>query len=152
MDNTTKTLNFDREIPFPVIAQLPEDQKTRLRSVAQMLKMPEYAWGTNSYFRHLIFEAEERLGSGGATVPGNGLASAIVRIGRKVLIDLDEFDLWVEGHRMSSEKRSKQQSTAHADGLSSDVPSMALGARYDSNQQAVVTENLVAHRVGRLKP
>ncbi len=39
------------------------------------------------------------LGSGGAIVPGNGLASAIVRIGRKVLIDLNAFDVWVESHR-----------------------------------------------------
>ena len=72
----------------------------RLSTVAQMLKMPEYAWATNSYLRHVIFEAEDRLGSGGVSVRGNGLAPAIVRIGRKVLIDLDEFDRWVEGHRM----------------------------------------------------
>ncbi len=85
-------------------ARLSEGQKTRLRTVAQMLNMTEYAWATNSYLRHVIFEAEERLGSGGAKVAGNGLAPAIVRLGRKVLIDLDEFDLWIEQHRMKTER------------------------------------------------
>jgi hypothetical protein len=31
--------------------------------------------------------------------PGNGLASAIIRIGRRVLIDLDRFDAWIEAQR-----------------------------------------------------
>jgi hypothetical protein len=29
----------------------------------------------------------------------NGLNSALVRIGRRVLIDEDQFSLWLEGHR-----------------------------------------------------
>ena len=54
---------------------------------------------TQSVLRHLIFNAEPRVGSGGTIIPGNGLASAIVRIGRTVLIDLDRFDDWIESHR-----------------------------------------------------
>lgn len=39
------------------------------------------------------------MGNGGHISPGNGLAPAIIRIGRKVLIDLDVFDTWVDGQR-----------------------------------------------------
>ncbi len=38
--------------------------------------------------RYLIFNAET-----------NGLNSALVRIGRRVMIDLERFDQWLEGHR-----------------------------------------------------
>ncbi len=46
--------------------------------------------------RNLIFKAKSRHSSSGA-IPGNGLieAGAIVRIGRKVLIDEDRFFDWV---------------------------------------------------------
>lgn len=46
--------------------------------------------------RNLIFKAESRQSSKGE-IPGNGLieAGAILRIGRKVLIDEDRFFDWV---------------------------------------------------------
>lgn len=51
---------------------------------------------TEAALRNLIFKAERRHSSNGE-VPGNGLieAGAIVRIGRKVLIDEDCFFDWV---------------------------------------------------------
>jgi len=51
---------------------------------------------TPAALRNLIFKAEQRHSSKGA-IPGNGLieAGAIVRIGRKVLIDEDRFFEWV---------------------------------------------------------
>ncbi|MBY6066221.1 hypothetical protein KUW17_05670 [Leisingera aquaemixtae] len=69
-----------------------------------MLTLKKYGWATESFLRHAIFQAEDRLGTGGAVVPGNGLAPAILRIGRKILIDLDEFDNWVEQQRMQPVK------------------------------------------------
>lgn len=52
---------------------------------------------TESALRNLIFKADERPGAN-CTIPGNGLieAGAVVRIGRKVLIDEDRFFEWVE--------------------------------------------------------
>jgi hypothetical protein len=46
--------------------------------------------------RNLIFRAESRKSSLGA-IPGNGLieAGAILRVGRRVLIDEDRFFAWV---------------------------------------------------------
>lgn len=47
--------------------------------------------------RNLIFKADEREGANG-TIQGNGLleAGAIIRIGRKVLIDEARFFDWVD--------------------------------------------------------
>ncbi|MDO6481906.1 hypothetical protein [Shimia thalassica] len=76
----------------------------RLATVAQILELPEYSWASNSYIRSLIYNAEERFGSGGTRLPGNGFAPAVIRIGGKVLIDLDEFDAFVERHRMEPKR------------------------------------------------
>ena len=54
---------------------------------------------SQSALRFLIFNADERTNSRGETIPGNGLAPAIIRIGRKVLIDEDKFLEWIEQHR-----------------------------------------------------
>lgn len=118
MDITRETLKLDDEGQFGAATSLSNRHRLRLRTVGQMLNMSEYAWATNSYLRHVIFAAEDRVGSGGATVLGNGLAPAIVRIGRKVLIDLDEFDRWVEGHRMDGGKVPVRDvvSTTHVTG------------------------------------
>jgi hypothetical protein len=91
------------------MAHIPDDNPEtnirstkRLQTVKQILHDPSYSWITNSYLRHAIFEAEDKIGSGGASISGNGLASAVIRIGRKILIDMNEFDRWIEGHRMST--------------------------------------------------
>ncbi len=71
----------------------------RLCTVRQIPNQPGYEWTSQSFLRHAIFNAEDRVGSGGTIIPGNGLSGAILRLGRKVLIDLDEFDEWVNAHR-----------------------------------------------------
>jgi hypothetical protein len=44
-----------------------------------------------------IFKAEDRFDSKGRKIPGNGLAKtgAIIRRGRKVLIDVDKYAAWL---------------------------------------------------------
>jgi len=49
---------------------------------------------SQSSLRALIDKARERYSSRGI-VPGNGLAPAIVRVGRKVLIDEEAFFRWL---------------------------------------------------------
>ena len=46
-----------------------------------------------------IFKSEDRLDSKGRKIPGNGLAQygAIIRRGRKVLIDVDRYGAWLAG-------------------------------------------------------
>ena len=51
--------------------------------------------------RYYIFNAESRKNSRGETIPGNGLAEAgaILRIGRKVLVDEDRFFQWLDSQQ-----------------------------------------------------
>ena len=60
---------------------------------------------TTSSLRNLIFKADERQSSHGL-IAGNGLleVGAIIRIGRKVLINEDRFFQWVESHQFGGEK------------------------------------------------
>ena len=60
---------------------------------------------TPSSLRNLIFKANERLCTNGA-IAGNGLleTGAIIRIGRKVLINEDRFYQWIESQNTGSHK------------------------------------------------
>jgi hypothetical protein len=62
-------------------------------------EIPGYEWLSASVLRHWIFASEDRVGSGGAVIPGNGFARAVIRVQRKILIDLNELDLWIESYR-----------------------------------------------------
>lgn len=93
----------------------PNSAVQRLATVAQILELPEYSWASNSYIRSLIYNAEERFGSGGTRLAGNGFAPAVIRIGGKVLIDLDEFDAFVERHRMEP-KRAQTEIPCNTNG------------------------------------
>ena len=46
-----------------------------------------------------IFKAQDRFDSKGRKIPGNGLAAsgAIIRRGRKVLIDVEKYGAWLSG-------------------------------------------------------
>lgn len=48
-----------------------------------------------------IFKAQDRFDSKGRKIPGNGLAAAgaIIRRGRKVLIDVDRYGAWLAGSK-----------------------------------------------------
>jgi hypothetical protein len=60
---------------------------------------------TPSAIRNLIFKADERHSSNGV-IKGNGLkeAGAIIRIGRKVLIDENQFYAWVQNQNVGVQK------------------------------------------------
>jgi hypothetical protein len=73
----------------------------RLATIEKTADLYADAGLTPAAIRALIFRADDRTNSRGDPLPGNGLgrAGAIVRIGRKVLIDLDRFAAWLESHR-----------------------------------------------------
>lgn len=54
-----------------------------------------------------ILNARDRVNSRGERIPGNGLeeAGAIVRIGRRVLIDEQAFFRWIAGQQRRSRAR-----------------------------------------------
>jgi hypothetical protein len=77
----------------------------RAVSVKQMAALPPYKGiFTEPALRALIHKSEPGYNSRGEIMPGNGLleAGAIIRIGRRVLIDLDRFDSWVQAQRITA--------------------------------------------------
>lgn len=58
------------------------------------------AFPNERVLRNLIFKARDRYSSGGV-IKGNGLDVAIIRIGRKVLIDEDKLIEWLYSHTES---------------------------------------------------
>ncbi len=72
----------------------------RLATIRKCASTPGYDVFTESALRHLIFGSEERLNSRGEATKGNGFGRVVIRIGRKVFLDLDEFDNWIESHRV----------------------------------------------------
>lgn len=59
---------------------------------------------TPAAIRAQVFKADDRLNSRGEKIHGNGLAQsgAIIRRGRKVLIDLDAYGRWLAGRGESA--------------------------------------------------
>ena len=64
------------------------------------------AFSENSLRFH-IFNAESRKNSRNEVIQGNGLASALFRIGKKVLVDEGRFLEWVEQHRCADSASSR---------------------------------------------
>lgn len=78
-------------------------KQPRLATVSELPSKSGYSWLTQAAMRHLIFKATPRKNSKGEAIPTNGLieCGAIIKLGRKVLVDLDRFDQWVEQHRQA---------------------------------------------------
>lgn len=75
-------------------AFLPSEQRPVILTVAQFaIRNPAF---TLPALRNLIFKADSRHSSLGV-IPGNGLAEcgAIIRLGRRVLLDEAKFLAWV---------------------------------------------------------
>lgn len=83
-------------------AQIPAHLQPRNR-LATVRQTAEAYCGlfTEQGIRDLIFKAEDRFNFRGDRIKGNGLAEhgAIVRLGRRVLIDLDGFESWLDSHK-----------------------------------------------------
>ena len=62
----------------------------RMITVDKMHLEPGYGWAKPATLRNLIFKADQ-----------NGLreSGAIVKLGRRILLDLDCIDLWLASHR-----------------------------------------------------
>lgn len=74
------------------------------------------AW-SKAALRNLILNSEDRLNSKGERIPGNGLAEfgAIVRVGRRVLIDEEAFFRWIAEQQAKARRvHPAPQREAHA--------------------------------------
>lgn len=63
----------------------------RYFTVKQLVKLEQFGWLTEASLRQLLFLGNE-----------NGLnkSGAILRLGRKILIDVTKFHEWVSRHRI----------------------------------------------------
>jgi hypothetical protein len=68
-------------------------------TVKKLSSEPGHECFTEPVLRHLIFNSQDRVNSKGEIIPGNGLASAICRVGRRIYFDLNLFDRWVDAHK-----------------------------------------------------
>jgi len=73
--------------------------KPWLVTVKKLAGIYEDAEQTEPAIRANIFKAEDRQNSRGERIAGNGLSEhrAIIRRGRKVLIDVDSYGNWLAG-------------------------------------------------------
>lgn len=87
--------------PQQIAAPAPLQPRRRVATVAQLAAA--YPVFSQAALRDLIFKAADRFNSKGDRIPGNGLAEAgaILRVGRKVLIDLDAFEAWLDSRASS---------------------------------------------------
>lgn len=92
----------------------------RLFFVAELVRRNPHLL-TEGRARGYIFASEPRPGVKGI-IPGNGLALAIVRIGRRVLIDEDKFYEWVNSHRTDELQASANREIAMAMNNTTMVP------------------------------
>lgn len=70
---------------------------SRFATIPQAAKLrPAF---TAAALRDIRFKAADRLNSRGETIKGNGSAGVWITIGRKVLVDLEALDRWIESHK-----------------------------------------------------
>lgn len=71
----------------------------RLATIENTAEVFASAGETPAAIRANIFKSADRFNSRGELITGNGLAAAgaIIRRGRKVLIDLDRYGAWLSG-------------------------------------------------------
>lgn len=78
----------------------PHAAPLRLATVSQLVGILNGAL-TKAAIRSQIWAAESRTLKNGHVIPANGLASAVIRIGHKVLIDVDRYFKWLEDRRLA---------------------------------------------------
>lgn len=84
---------------------MQENEAPVLYTVAQFADKHR-TWTTQPALRNLLLNARDRFNSRGEKVAGNGLdaAGAIVRIGRRILIDEGRFFAWLTSQQAQQRK------------------------------------------------
>lgn len=79
-----------------------------IRNLSTVARFSErYPAWTQPAVRGLILNSEDRQNSRGERIPGNGLAEAgaIVRVGRRVLIDEEKFFEWIAAQQRRASRK-----------------------------------------------
>jgi|SRR5688500_2141831 hypothetical protein len=85
----------------PTSSSLNPSRRIRVLSTVRQFatKYPAFTHGS---LRHLIFFSKDRR-TGKGTIPANGIDMALVRVGRKLLIDDAKFFEWIEQQQSGAE-------------------------------------------------
>jgi hypothetical protein len=88
--------------PVPMVTPVAANRYATVEQTAQL--RPAF---TRPALRDIRFKSANRINSRGEVIKGNGSADfgVWVSIGRKVLIDLDAFDRWIESHKMGGDEK-----------------------------------------------
>lgn len=83
-------------VPVPMAAPAAVNRYATIEQAAQL--RPAF---TPAALRDIRFKADDRRNSRGDVIKGNGTADFGVwaTIGRKVLVDLDALDRWIDSHK-----------------------------------------------------
>lgn len=84
----------------------PVESSLHFVSVKTMAALPQYCNAfTVGALRALIFKAGPRFSSSGSRIKGNGLfeSGAIIKVGRRILINIDAFDKWLLSNRITTQ-------------------------------------------------
>jgi hypothetical protein len=79
-------------------------QPQKLVTIRQLAAMEQYAGVfPENRLRGLIAAAAPRMNSRGHAIPANGLfeAGAVMKIGKRILIDIDAFQRWLASKRLA---------------------------------------------------
>ena len=87
----------------------------RVLAVPQVLETEPYAsMFKKSSLWKLILNAADHYSTSGTMISGNNLSSAIIKVGKRVFLDLDEFDRWIISQKVSAIAKDGAKSTALA--------------------------------------
>lgn len=85
--------------------------RTRIVPLAQVPTASGYTWLSLSTLRQWVFYAQDRYSADGNKIPGNGFDICILRVGRRVLIDLEKFQEWLLSHGPVKSENLEQEGT-----------------------------------------
>lgn len=76
-----------------------ETRTTKLSTIQNLPTLFPYAGLTVPAIQAQVFKSQDRIDSKGRKIPGNGLGEcgAIIRCGRKILIDVERYSGWLRG-------------------------------------------------------
>ena len=80
-----------------------QNQTTKPRRLVTVKQLHAEFGGALSQaaIRDHVYRAEPRSLNNGRNMKPNGLAPAIIKLGSKVLIDIDLYYVWIETHRLA---------------------------------------------------
>ena len=90
------------------------EQSNRLIHTVRGFSTKYPAW-SQAALRNLIFAARPRQSSDGNEIPANGLGPAIIRCGRKLLIDETRFFEWLQARAAAAQAAEQAASAPPAD-------------------------------------